>query len=269
MNSSSSLTINALQAPLGACVEGLERDADWSAEQAESVARALLERKVLVFPGATMDPAQTLAFARRFGDPIAELNRDKRHGELPEVSVLNSTLKAVRDAGSAQDDSLEFHHQPVIRASDWHTDQSFMERPARATVLHAHQVPSRGGATWFCDTAAAYAALPESMKARLAGLKAVHGYDTRRARYRPATRSQAEVDESPDVTHPLVRTHPESGEKALYLNFNRLDHIVDLPRAESDALLDELAKWVVQERFVYKHRWQVGDAVVWDNRCTM
>jgi taurine dioxygenase len=211
-----------------------------------------------------MDAAQTLAFARRFGEPIAEVNRDKRHGELPEVSLLNSTIKEGQLGGD-----LQFFKQSVIRSDEWHTDQSFVERPALATILHAHEVPSRGGATWFCDTRGAYDALPDEVKLRIDGLKAVHGYDTRRAKYRPVARSQAEIDETPDVVHPVVRTHPETGRKALYLNFNRLDHIVGMERAESDALLDYLADWVSQDRFHYRHQWSVGDAVVWDNRCTL
>ena len=245
-------------------IDGFERDAPWGANTRAAIERALLEHHVLVFPGRCMDAVETAEFARYFGQPVPELNRDKRHKSLSEVSVLNSTLREKTESGA-----LEFHVQPVIRACEWHTDQSFLERPARATILHAHEVPDRGGATWFCDTAAAYDALSAPMRQRLQGLHAVHGYDTARARYRPAVRSQAEIDESPDVVHPLVRTHPESGRKALYLNFNRLDRIVELDRDASDALLDELAVWVNQDRFIYRHNWCVGDTVVWDNRCTM
>ena len=83
-----------------------------------------------------------------------------------------------------------------------------------------------------------------------------------------AAEAQKTLNPTP-VIHPLVRTHPESGRKALYLNFNRLDHLLDMPRAESEAILDELAAWVAQDRFIYRHNWRVGDAVVWDNRCTL
>ncbi|MGY8993025.1 MAG: TauD/TfdA dioxygenase family protein [Rhodospirillales bacterium] len=253
-----------LDAPLGARVEGCDRSSPWDADTAAAIHGAFLDHEVLVFPGTTMDAAQTSAFARRFGEPIAEINREKRHGAWPEVSLLNSTITE----GDVVDD-MQFHTQSVIRSDEWHTDQSFVENPALATILHAHEVPSRGGATWFCDTRAAYEALSVDLKKRIDGLKAVHGYDTKRAKYRPVARSQEEVDETPDVIHPLVRTHPETGKKSLYLNFNRLNHIVGMEQVESDALLDHLGEWVSQERFQYRHNWSVGDAVVWDNRCTM
>ena len=115
----------------------------------------------------------------------------------------------------------------------------------------------------------AYEALPDATKKRIDGMRAIHGYDTARARNRPSARTAQEIAETPDVEHPLVRTHPDNGKKALYLNFNRLDRIVGLERAESDALLDELAAHCRQPRFHRAHKWTVGDCVVWDNRATM
>ena len=264
----STANIVPIEAAFAARVLGIDAAAPWNVDQQGAVHRAFVEHHVLVFPalspGATMNPAAVRAFASHFGEPIAEVNRAKRDGERPEVSHLDSTIKA-RGAGK----ELQLHYPPALRSEDWHTDQSFLEIPAKATLLHAHEVPSYGGATCFCDTAAAYAALPEAMKARLVGLRAAHGYDTPRARYRPAVRTQAEINDTPDVIHPLVRTHPDTGRKALYLNFNRLDRIIGMQRAASDALLDELAAWVAQERFIYRHRWTVGDTLVWDNRCTL
>ena len=97
----------------------------------------------------------------------------------------------------------------------------------------------------------------------------MHGYDTARARNRPSPRTPQEIAETPDVEHPLVRTHPETGRKALYLNFNRLDRILGLERAESDALLDELAAEARKPEHHFGHEWKVGDCVIWDNRATM
>ena len=258
------LRITPLDAPMGAVVEGCDRGGPWDAGTAATIRKALCDYRVLVFPGAIMGPEDTLAFALHFGEPFAELNRRKRHGELPVVSVLDSTVKAGEVGGDEK-----FRARTKIRNDEWHTDQSFVERPALATILHAHQVPSRGGATWFCDTRAAWEALPADRKARLDGLMAVHGYDTQRRTLRPAPRTPEEIAESPDVIHPLVRTHPETGKKGLYMNLNRVDRIVGMDRAESDALLDELEAWINQDRFHYEHKWQVGEAVVWDNRCTM
>jgi taurine dioxygenase len=100
-------------------------------------------------------------------------------------------------------------------------------------------------------------------------MRAIHGYDTARARNRPSPRTPQEIAETPDVEHPLVRTHPETGRKALYLNPNRLDRIVGLERAESDALLDELADEARKPRHHFGHDWRAGDIVIWDNRATM
>ncbi len=260
----SAVRVDPLGRTLGARVHGVERAGSWDAPTRAAIRQAFLDHHVLIFPGGLMSAEETLAFARRFGEAVPELNREKRDTDLPEVSRIDSTIEA-RGAGG----SPAFRVRSVARAQDWHTDQSFLEKPARATVLHAHEVPERGGATWFCNTAAAYDALPESLERRVEGRHAVHRYDSRRARRRPVMRSQEEIDETPDVVHPLVRTHPESGRRALYLNSNRLERIVGLDRADSDDLLDALTSWATQDRFVYRHRWTAGDAVVWDNRCTM
>ena len=261
---STSLRIEPLAAPLGARVLGCDRSASWDGETAAAIRRAFLGYRVLVFPGGLMDAPEVLAFAKRFGEPFAELNRRKRHAALPDVSVLNSTILPGEVGGDEK-----FRARVKVRNDEWHSDQSFVERPALATILHAHQVPSRGGATWFCDTRAVYEALPAALQARIDGLQAVHGYDTPRSPNRPAPRTPEEIAESPDVVHPLVRTHPETGAKGLYLNFNRMICIVGMAQGDSDALLDELFAFARQERFHYRHDWQVGEAVVWDNRCTM
>lgn len=259
-----SIHIEPLVAAMGARVDGCDRSAPWDAVTAVTINQAFLDYRILVFPGKIMDAPQTLAFAQRFGNPFAELNRRKRHGAMPDVSILNTTVQPGEVGGDEK-----FRARTQIRNDEWHTDQSFAERPALATILHAHEIPKHGGATWFCDTRAAYEALPDDFKARIDSFQVVHAYDTQRRANRPAPRSLEEIAESPDVVHPLVRTHPETGRKGLYMNFNRVDRIVDMERGDSDALLDELEAWVDQDRFHYCHNWSVGEAVVWDNRCTM
>ncbi len=157
----------------------------------------------------------------------------------------------------------------AIRAEDWHTDDSYFAVPAKATLLHGIEIPSHGGSTWFCNMHSAYEALPAKLRQRIDGMRAIHSYDTPRARNRPSARTSQEIAETPDIEHPLVRTHPETGRKALYLNPNRLDRIVGLERAESDALLDELADEARKPRHHFGHVWTTGDIVIWDNRATM
>lgn len=247
-----------LNAPLGARIEGLDRSTADNGETAALLQRALAEHLLVVLPGNPMTPAETLRVAEAFGTPQKQLLRYKRSGEVPQVSVMVSTLMA--------DGSTD---KTAIRAEDWHTDNSYFARPAKATLLHAIEIPSRGGATWFCNMHSVYEALPQETRGRLDGLRAVHAYDTARARNRPSARTAQEVAETPDVEHPLVRTHPQTGRKALYLNFNRLDRIVGLERAESDRLLDELAEEARKPQHHFGHRWTAGDVVVWDNRATM
>ncbi|HLM14108.1 MAG TPA: TauD/TfdA family dioxygenase [Reyranella sp.] len=246
------------QGPLGARIEGLDRSRASEPETAALLNRALAEHLLVVVPGGRMAPPQTLSFARAFGTPRTQLLRYKRSGDVPEVSVMVSTLMA--------DGTTD---KTAIRAEDWHTDDSYFAIPAKATLLHGIEIPSRGGSTWFCNMHSVYEALPTTLRQRIDGLRAIHGYDTPRARNRPSARTPQEIAETPDVEHPLVRTHPETGRKALYLNPNRLDHIVGLERAESDALLDALACEARKPQHHFGHVWQAGDIVIWDNRATM
>ena len=246
------------QGPLGARIEGLDRSRAGEPETAALLNRALAEHLLVVVPGERMAPAETLAFAKTFGTPRTQLLRYKRSGEVPEVSVMVSTLMA--------DGTTD---KTAIRAEDWHTDDSYFAVPAKATLLHGIEIPSRGGSTWFCNMHSVYEALPATLQRRIDGMRAIHGYDTPRARNRPSARTPQEIAETPDVEHPLVRTHPETGRKALYLNPNRLDRIVGLERAESDALLDELADEARKPQHHFGHVWQTGDIVIWDNRATL
>jgi taurine dioxygenase len=212
-----------LKGPLGARIEGLDRARANEPAIAALLNRALAEHLLVVVPGERLTPAETRRFAEAFGRPQQQLLRYKHSGETPDVSIMVSTLMT--------DGTTD---KTAIRAEDWHTDDSYFATPAKATLLHGIDIPSRGG-----------------------------------SRNRPSPRTPREIAETPDVEHPLVRTHPETGRKALYLNPNRLDHIVGLERAESDALLDELADEARKPQHHFGHVWQVGDIVVWDNRATM
>lgn len=248
----------ALKAALGARIEGIRHCDASRPEVAALLNKVLCERLLLVVPGERMTPAEMRDFATAFGKPRAQLLRYKRSGDVPEVSVMTSTLMA--------DGTTD---KTAIRSEDWHTDDSYMAVPAKATLLHSIEIPSRGGMTWFCNMHSVYEALPEATRRKIDGKRAVHAYDTVRARNRPSARTAQEIAETPDIEHPLVRTHPETGRKALYLNFNRLDRIVGLERAESDALLDELAAEARKPDHHFGHAWNVGDCVIWDNRATM
>ncbi|WIM14027.1 TauD/TfdA family dioxygenase [Enhydrobacter sp.] len=247
-----------LKAPLGARIEGLDRADAGRPEIASLLNRALGEHLLVIVPGERMTPEQMRGFASAFGRPKPQVLRYKRSGTVPEVSIMVSTLMA--------DGTTD---KTALRSEDWHTDDSYLATPAKATLLHSIELPSQGGTTWFCNMHSVYEALPEAVRRRIDGKRAIHSYDTSRARNRPSRRTAQEVAETPDVEHPLVRTHPETGRKALYLNFNRLDRIVGMEREESDALLDALAVEARKPEHHHGHAWSLGDIVVWDNRATM
>ena len=247
-----------LEAPLGARIEGIGWADAGKPDVAAALNRALGEHLLVVVPGTPMTAPQMRDFARAFGRPRAQLLRYKRNDGVPEVSTMVSTLMA--------DGTTD---KTALRSEDWHTDDSYMAVPAKATLLHGMEVPSHGGRTWFCNMHSVYEALPAKLRQRIDGMRAIHGYDTARARTRPSARTVQEIAETPDVEHPLVRTHPETGRKALYLNPNRLDRIVGLERAESDALLDELADEARKPQHHFGHVWTAGVIVIWDNRATM
>ncbi len=249
-------TATAFAAPFGAAVTGI----DWQGGlDADALRSAFLEFGMLCLKDAPRAPAAFLAAAQVFGAAQPQLIRSKHHPATDLISVHDSTRKpdeATIDATAR-------------RAASWHTDDSYFAEPAKATMLHGIAIPSAGGGTEFTDMAAAYDALDDATKECIDGLRAVHGYDTPRATQRAEARTAEEAAETPDVVHPLVRTHDETGRKALYINPNRLDRIEGLERAESDDRLDRLAAHADDPRFQYLHVWSPGDIIIWDNRRLM
>ena len=243
---------------LGAEVIGADLTNPLSGEDAKAVEEAFFDHHLLCFRSDPLEPSDFARVARYFGEPQLQLIRTQRHGEAPEVSVLESTYKSADDK---PDDLTR------VRLSGWHTDDSYFETPAKATMLQSIAIPDSGGQTKFCNTRKAYEDLPDEKKAQIDGLKAVHGYDTKRAPGRPKKRTQQETDETPDVIHPLVRTHEDTGYKSLYFNANRTDRIVDWERSKSDAVLDEVYEQITKPNNQYHHEWRVGDLLLWDNRC--
>jgi len=252
------IEIKLLSNALGAEIRGWdpseqEDEADLAATKA-----AFLQHHLLCIRTAPLEPSAFARIARHFGEPQLQLLRDLRDDAVPEVSILDSTYKTPEDK---PDDLTR------IRLSGWHTDDSYFEVPAKATLLQALAVPKTGGETRFCNTRKAYEDLSDEQRKRLDRLQAVHGYDTIRARGRAQARSEVEKQETPDVAHPLVRTHEETGKKSIYFNSNRTDSIIGMQRDESDALLDWIHQHITQAQYRYDHSWRLGDILLWDNHC--
>jgi alpha-ketoglutarate-dependent taurine dioxygenase len=252
--------INRIGEALGAEVIGLDPSAELTGDDTSSLNEAFFDHLLLCIRCDPMSAEDFARFGRQFGDPQLQLLRKRRHGEVPEVSMLESTYKSEEDKPN---------DMQTMRLTGWHTDDSYFAAPAKATMFQSLKIPDAGGQTRFCNMRQAYDDLPDATKARLGGLKAVHSYDTLRTSARAAPRNAVEAEETPDVIHPLIRTHEDTGRKAIYINSNRTDRIVDMDRAESDALLDELFEHVTQPKYQYHHEWRVGDILLWDNRCLM
>ncbi len=250
------MKIEPLNDVMGAVVTGVDLGAPAGPDVASELDAAITDHLLLCIRGQDLAPKAFAQASRIFGPPKTFVLRRDRLDDAPEVSVVSN-----------RPPSLE--GKPLVQAKYWHTDDSYLALPATLTLLHAKTLPEDGGDTEFINCFKVLEALPEKMRKRVVGLRAVHKYRSRRNKSWVAKRSAEEEAETPPVDHPLIRTHPKSGRQALYINPNRIDHIVGWSEADSDALLDELYDFAFQPRFQYRHRWQSGDLVVWDNRCTM
>lgn len=251
------LETHPLTSHLGAEIRGLDlRSMDSAC--ARELTSAFERHSVLAVRGQTLEKSDLSQVARHFGVPVAQVNVHQRAEAFPEIGVLAS-------------DGVDLHGtgKRVINGTTWHTDHSFTERPPKATMLYAVALPEVGGETSFCNMRAAYAALSQEMRARIDPLHAVHCYESSRSPRKMMGLTEAERRETGDVTHPLVRTNAVTGEKALYLSTTRLERIVELPRKDSDELLDTLFAHATSHEFTYDHVWLPGDLLIWDNRCLM
>ena len=243
----------------GIDLAGVLTDAD-----VRAIDEAINRFAVLVFHDQRLDDDSLLAFGRRFGGiepPRKQRERHRlKHGELADISNLNSDNQV-----RAPDDR---RRGDALGNQLWHADASFRRVPGALSMLYAHVVPPSGGETEFADLRAAYDALPEDMKASLEGLIAEHSIFHSRAQIGFTDYSEAERASLPAVPQRLVRVHPGSKRKTLYLGAHA-SHIIGWPVPEGRLLLRELMERATQREFVHRHSWRVGDLVIWDNRCTM
>ena len=216
---------------------------------------------VLAFPKADLTEAEHIAFSRRFGPLERTLSKRTERGE---ISLLSNVA---RDGSIAKrDDALGL----FLKGNRyWHTDSSFKKVAAKASLLRALEVPDAGGDTEWADMRAAWDALDEVTQARLEGLVAVHSYAYSQGKVGGiALLTDKERDTLPPVRHPLVRTHPATGRKNLYIG-RHVSHVVGMDEEESGALLAKLTEDACRPPWIFRHRWRAGDLVAWDNRCVL
>jgi taurine dioxygenase len=261
------LHITPLSATIGAEIRGVDLKQPLDERTVAQIRDALLRHKVVFFPTQHMDPAEHVAFGRYFGEVTPAHPVIPGIDGYPEVFELNYTnMAALREQYAATADRYD--------GVGWHTDVTFVERPPLGSILNAKVIPTAGGDTMFSDQHAAYEALSEPFREFLGTLTAVHDGSATFAKSLQAREDGGgEWDgelysELLPVEHPVIRTHPETGRKSLFVNGGFTSHIKELNRAESDALLQYLYAHATKPQFTVRYHWHEGDLGFWDNRVT-
>jgi taurine dioxygenase len=248
------IEVRPLSPALGAEILGIDLGAPLDEARVAALREAWHEHLVILLRDQTLDEDDQVRFAEYFGPP-AKIHTSQFVRGHPAVMLISNIREDGKPIGALPDGEMHFH-----------TDQCHQERPAMASMLYAIEVPSAGGNTLFANAYMAYETLPDDIKRRLDGRKALNAYDYDSAATKRGTKLAEGV---PFYAHPVVRTHPATGRKALYVNRLMTVQIEGMPEAESDELLDFLFDHQEQRAFVYEHVWRPGDILMWDNRCTL
>ena len=251
--------IRPLSPRLGAEVVGVQLARGISDAVFAGIHTAFLRHQVLLFEPQDVPPATQVAFARHFGEVQVHVMNQYHAGGFPELYRLSN---------------LDEHGRPTGKHPDrgtlaWHTDGSWSHVTGQATIIYGEVVPKVGGETHFCDMYGAYERLSPAWKERIANLRAVHNLDfSRNRRHGEDPMTEAQKHERPPVDHPIVRTHPETGRRCVYLG-DHAEYIVGMPYDEGRALIEELNTIIVHPDLTYEHSWTQGELLLWDNRCVL
>jgi taurine dioxygenase len=258
----SAISINRIGEALGAEVSGVDVSMPIAADTFAAIRKAWLDNLVLRFRGQKLTDPQMLEFSQLFGelDPPGPNPYGKPFlPQHPEMNVISNVKEGGTPIGGLGDGE-----------AIWHSDMTYTDTPPSAALLYALELPAEGGDTYWANMYQAYEALPAETKKRIEGLKAIHD-----ATYNSAGDKRKGYDDvtdprrAPGARHGLVRTHPETGRKCLFLGRRRNSYIVGLELDGSEALLDALWAHATQPRFVFRQQWKIGDLMIWDNRCTL
>ena len=246
--------LRPLSAALGAEIIGVDLSEEIDDHTFAHIQDAWHLNLVILLRGQELSEEDQVRFAEKFGPP-AVIHTKQFVRNHPAVMLISNIREDGKPIGALPDGEMHFH-----------TDQCHQERPAMASMLYALEVPSTGGNTLFANGYMAYETLPDGIKLRIEGRKALNAYDYDTAAMRRGTRLAEGV---PSYVHPVVRTHPATGRKALYVNRLMTVRIEGLPAQESDELLATLFDHQERREFIYEHVWRAGDLLMWDNRCTL
>jgi taurine dioxygenase len=267
------ITVNRIGKHLGAEISGVDLSKPLDDDTFAQIANAFFDNEVAFFRNQKIAPDQHVAFTRRFGMLEHHVRKESRLNGFPEILVVSNIVDDKGNAIGAQD-----------AGRFWHSDLSYKREPSMLSALYSVEVPEKDGRilgdTEFASTTAAFAALPDGLKQRLASLKNVHSYrfyrtknaraqEEEKARGGRVIQEHAPTEEQlksvPDVETPVVRTHPVTKRKGLFINEAHTSHLVGVDKAEGDALLADLYQHMIKPEFVYRHTWRPGDLLMWDN----
>jgi taurine dioxygenase len=255
-------TVRPLSPALGAEIQGVDLSKPLDDATIAAIKRAWTDHLVLLFRNQTLSEDDQVRFARLFGELQSrprpkEMRAEAGQTRNPEIMLVSNIRENGKLIGSLPDGEMQFH-----------SDMCYIPKPPKGTFLYAIEIPSQGGDTLFLNMYKAYEALPAAHKARVDGRKALNAY-----LYDSTTRevngSKLDLTAHPHYVQPMVRTHPDTKRKALYVNRLMTWSVEDMDESESNALLDQLFAHIEQDQFIYAHHWRVGDLVLWDNRCTL
>lgn len=253
----SKVTTQALTDTFGVEVRGVKISSDAETSTIEAVRDLWARHKILLFRDQSASEKDLVDFSSQFGGLEIHVRTEYLSSEYPEILYVSNLKENGLPVGILADTEV-----------GWHYDQIYLPRPALGSLLCAVQIPPTGGNTYFADMSAAYEALSADMKQKLEGKKATQSYEVFNAAYSVPT-NEKQKKRSPDIDQPLIRTHPVTGKKSLYLCPGMTTRIVDMEEKESRETLDYLFDWTVKPEFVYTHQWRQGDCLMWDNACTM
>tara|TARA_Y100000588_G_scaffold367379_1_gene434014 strand:- start:988 stop:2013 length:1026 start_codon:yes stop_codon:yes gene_type:complete len=225
----------------------------------KEISEALVEHHVLVFKDQVLTKKQQAEFSKNFGELEGHVGRLPDGTRFPVVHTVTNISSVSGQPSKAPHTDGNYY---------WHTDKSYHAIPSFVTLLHAIEVPPTGGDTLFCNMHMAYEALSNEQREFFSKLKGVHSWEASRRNTGNIPATEQQKQEKPPVSHPIIRTHPDSGRKALYLGMH-IGHIEGLPESEGKQMLNDLLNQATVPENIYRHSWQPGDLVVWDNRCLL
>jgi taurine dioxygenase len=248
------IEVRKLGGPLGAEIVGVDPRVPLAAADKKLLDQAFVENLVLRFRGAPMSALQVRDFGRNFGELRPHVAKNYRHPEFPEIVMMTNL-----------DKDGNYDKVGAERGVGWHSDGTFEPLPPKATVLHAVAVPDSGGNTMFANMYLAYDTMPAGLKQRVEGKIARFRLRGRKHETQGIVAAE-DLKRMTDVIHPVIRVHPDSGKKSVFVNPHHVLCIEGMTREASDALLEEIFAWCSREEFQWEQEWQAGDTIVWENR---